>query len=82
MAVAIVVAGWLGLNPPGFAAGTVAPGLRYRRQLLFPAIMMGIFSKKMNKEGAMAGMLSGLGVTLFYVFAQGAVLHQGTEYRT
>ena len=77
MAVAIVVAGYLGLNPPGFAAGTVALAFGIAASSLFPAIMMGIFSKKMNKEGAMAGMLAGLFFTLFYVFAQGPVLHQG-----
>jgi cation/acetate symporter len=81
MAVAIVVAGWLGLNPPGFAAGTVALAFGIAASSLFPAIMMGIFSKKMNKEGAMAGMLSGLGVTLFYVFAhKGIFFVKGTEY--
>ena len=81
MAVAIVVAGYLGLNPPGFAAGTVALAFGIAASSLFPAIMMGIFSKKMNKEGAMAGMLSGLFVTLFYVFAhKGIFFIKGTEY--
>jgi len=81
MAIAIVVAGWLGLNPPGFAAGTVALAFGIAASSLFPAIMMGIFSKKMNKEGAMAGMLSGLFVTLFYVFAhKGLFFIKGTEY--
>jgi len=81
MAVAIVVAGYLGLNPPGFAAGTVALAFGIAASSLFPAIMMGIFSKKMNKEGAMAGMLSGLFVTLFYVFAhKGLFFIKGTEY--
>jgi cation/acetate symporter len=81
MAVAIVIAGWLGLNPPGFAAGTVALAFGIAASSLFPAIMMGIFSKKMNKEGAMAGMLSGLAVTLFYVFAhKGIFFVKGTEY--
>ena len=81
MAIAIVVAGWLGLNPPGFAAGTVALAFGIAASSLFPAIMMGIFSKKMNKEGAMAGMLSGLAVTLFYVFAhKGIFFIKGTEY--
>ena len=81
MAVAIVVAGWLGLNPPGFAAGTVALAFGIAASSLFPAIMMGIFSKKMNKEGAMAGMLSGLFVTLFYVFAhKGLFFIKGTGY--
>ena len=81
MAVAIVVAGYLGLNPPGFAAGTVALAFGIAASSLFPAIMMGIFSKKMNKEGAMAGMLAGLFVTLFYVFAhKGLFFIKGTEY--
>jgi cation/acetate symporter len=81
MAVAIVVAGWLGLNPPGFAAGTVALAFGIAASSLFPAIMMGIFSKKMNKEGAIAGMLSGLAVTLFYVFAhKGIFFVKGTEF--
>ena len=81
MAVAIVVAGWLGLNPPGFAAGTVALAFGIAASSLFPAIMMGIFSKKMNKEGAMAGMLAGLFITLFYVFAhKGIFFIKGTEY--
>ncbi len=81
MAVAIVVAGYLGLNPPGFAAGTVALAFGIAASSLFPAIMMGIFSKKMNKEGAMAGMLAGLFVTLFYVFAhKGLFFIKGTDY--
>jgi len=81
MACAIVVAGYLGLNPPGFAAGTVALAFGIAASSLFPAIMMGIFSKKMNKEGAIAGMLAGLFVTLFYVFAhKGIFFIKGTEY--
>ncbi len=78
---AIILAGYLGLNPPGFAAGTVALAFGIAASSLFPAIMMGIFSKKMNKEGAMAGMLSGLFVTLFYVFAhKGIFFIKGTEF--
>lgn len=81
MAIAIVISGWLGLNPPGFAAGTVALAFGIAASSLFPAIMMGIFSKKMNKEGAMAGMLAGLFITLFYVFAhKGLFFIKGTEY--
>jgi len=81
MAVAIVISGYLGLNPPGFAAGTVALAFGIAASSLFPAIMMGIFSKKMNKEGAMAGMLAGLFITLFYVFAhKGLFFIKGTEY--
>jgi cation/acetate symporter len=81
MAGSIVVAGYLGLNPPGFAAGTVALAFGIAASSLFPAIMMGIFSKKMNKEGAIAGMLAGLTITLFYVFAhKGLFFIKGTEY--
>ncbi|MDZ7813114.1 MAG: sodium:solute symporter family protein [Ideonella sp.] len=81
MAVAVVIAGWLGLNPPGFAAGTVALAFGIAASSLFPAIMMGIFSKKMNKEGAMAGMLAGLVVTLIYVFAhKGIFFIKGTDF--
>jgi len=81
MAVSIGVAGWLGLNPPGFAAGTVALAFGIAASTLFPAIMMGIFSRKMNKQGAIAGMLVGLFVTLFYVFAhKGIFFVKGTEF--
>ncbi|MBS4019567.1 MAG: cation acetate symporter [Dechloromonas sp.] len=81
MAVAIVIAGYLGLNPPGFAAGTVALAFGIAASSLFPAIMMGIFSKKMNKEGAIAGMLAGLAFTLIYVFAhKGIFFIKGTEF--
>ena len=81
MAVAIVISGYLGLNPPGFAAGTVALAFGIAASSLFPAIMMGIFSKKMNKEGAIAGMLAGLSITLFYVFAhKGIFFIKGTDF--
>ncbi|ETD72292.1 sodium:solute symporter [Pelistega indica] len=81
MAVAIVFAGWLGLNPPGFAAGTVALAFGIAASSLFPAIMMGIFSTKINKQGAIWGMITGLFVTLFYVFAhKGIFFIQGTTY--
>ena len=81
MAGAVFVAGYLGLNPPGFAAGTVALAFGIAASSLFPAIVMGIFSKKMNSEGAMAGMLAGLSVTLFYVFAHKGILFiKGTEF--
>jgi cation/acetate symporter len=81
MAIAIVIAGYLGLNPPGFAAGTVALAFGIAASSLFPAIMMGIFSKKMNKEGAIAGMLAGLFITLFYVFAhKGIFFIKGTDF--
>ena len=81
MAGAIVLAGYLGLNPPGFAAGTVALAFGIAASSLFPVIMMGIFSKKMNSTGAIAGMLAGLAVVLFYVFAHKGILFiKGTEY--
>jgi cation/acetate symporter len=81
MAGSICVAGWLGLNPPGFAAGTVALAFGIAASSLFPCLMLGIFNKKMNKEGAIAGMLAGLFVTLFYVFAhKGIFFVKGTEY--
>jgi cation/acetate symporter len=81
MACSIVFAGWLGLNPPGFAAGTVALAFGIAASTLFPALMMGIFSKKVNKEGAIAGMLAGLLITLFYVFAhKGIFFIKGTQY--
>ncbi len=66
--VAILVAGYLGLNPPGFAAQTVALAFGLAASSIFPAIMMGIFSKRMNDKGAIAGMLAGIGSTLLYIF--------------
>jgi cation/acetate symporter len=74
MAAAIAGAGYLGLNPPGFAAGTVALAFGLAASSIFPALMMGIFSKKMNKAGAIAGMLSGIGITLFYVFQHKGIM--------
>ena len=72
MGVSIVVATWLGLNPPGFAAQTVALAFGIAAASLFPAILMGIFSKRINSAGAITGMLAGLIVTLVYIF-----LHKG-----
>lgn len=68
MAVAIVVATFLGLNPPGFAAQVVALAFGIAAASLFPALMMGIFSKRINNIGAVAGMLAGLVTTLVYIF--------------
>ncbi|MGM0785732.1 MAG: sodium:solute symporter family protein [Pseudomonadota bacterium] len=68
MAGAILVATYLGLNPPGFAAQTVALAFGIAGGSLFPALMMGIFSKRVNNKGAVAGMLAGLGTTLLYIF--------------
>jgi cation/acetate symporter len=81
MALAIVGAGYLGLNPPGFAAGTVALAFGLAASSIFPALMMGIFSNRVNKEGAIAGMVCGIGVTLFYVFQhKGIMFIPGTEF--
>jgi cation/acetate symporter len=68
MAVAIVVATYLGANPPGFAAQVVALAFGIAAASLFPALMMGIFSKRVNNKGAIAGMLAGLVFTLTYIF--------------
>lgn len=68
MAVAIVVATYLGMNPPGFAAQVVALAFGIAAASLFPALMMGIFSKRINNIGAVAGMLAGLVTTLVYIF--------------
>jgi len=68
MSVAIVVATWLGANPPGFAAQVVALAFGIAAASLFPALMMGIFSKRVNNVGAISGMLSGLIFTLVYIF--------------
>ncbi|MCP3873026.1 MAG: cation acetate symporter [Desulfobacteraceae bacterium] len=65
---AILVAGYLGLNPPGFAAQVVALAFGLAASSIFPAIMMGIFSKRANDKGAICGMLAGLGTTLVYIF--------------
>ncbi|HVL76718.1 MAG TPA: sodium:solute symporter family protein [Noviherbaspirillum sp.] len=66
-AVAVLIAGYLGFNPPGFVAQVVAFAFGLAAASLFPTIMLGIFSKRMNKEGAIAGMLSGLIFTLVYI---------------
>ncbi len=66
-AVAICVAGYLGINPPGFVAQVVAFAFGLAAASFFPAIILGIFSKRMNKEGAIAGMLTGLLFTAAYI---------------
>jgi len=81
MAGAIAVAGYLGFNPPDFAAGTVALAFGLAASSIFPALMMGIFYKRMNKEGAIAGMIAGISVTLFYVFQhKGIMFVQSTSF--
>ena len=66
-AIGIVFAGYFGINPPGFVAAVVAFAFGLAASSLFPAIIMGIFSKKMNKEGAIAGMVVGLIFTAAYI---------------
>ncbi|MGV6827703.1 MAG: sodium:solute symporter family protein [bacterium] len=81
MAAAIGAAGYLGLHPPGFAAGTVAIAFGLAASSIFPALMMGIFSKKINNTAAIWGMLSGLGITLLYVFQhKGIFFIPGTSF--
>ncbi len=66
-AAGICIAGYLGINPPGFVAQVVAFAFGLAASSFFPAIIMGIFFKRMNKEGAIAGMLSGIGFTAAYI---------------
>lgn len=81
MAGAIGLAGYLGFNPPDFAAGTVALAFGLAASSIFPVLMMGIFSKRMNKEGAIAGMIAGISVTLLYVFQhKGIMFVASTSY--
>ena len=68
MGVAILIAGYLGMNPPGFAAQVVALAFGLAASSIFPALMMGIFNKKMNSQGAIVGMLVGLLSTMIYIF--------------
>ncbi len=68
MTAAILLATWLGLNPPGFAAQVVALAFGLAAASLFPALMMGIFSKRVNSKGAVAGMLVGVISTAVYIF--------------
>jgi cation/acetate symporter len=80
MAGAILVAGYFGLHPPGFAAQVVALAFGLAASSIFPALMMGIFSKKINRTGATAGMLCGIGATLVYIFwFKGWLFIPGTE---
>ncbi|MGB1284573.1 MAG: sodium:solute symporter family protein, partial [Polaribacter sp.] len=66
-AVAVVIAGYFGINPPGFVAAVVALAFGLAAASFFPAIILGIFDKRMNKEGAIAGMAIGLGLMFFYM---------------
>ena len=74
--VAIVLAGYLGWNPPGFVAQVVAFAFGLAAASLFPAILLGIFSKRMNKQGAIAGMLTGLVFTFSYILVYKGVFFE------
>ncbi|MCP4526419.1 MAG: cation acetate symporter [Aestuariibacter sp.] len=65
--VAIVIAGYFGINPPGFVAQVVAFAFGLAASSFFPAIIMGIFSKRMNDKGAIAGMIAGIAFTAAYI---------------
>ena len=81
MAGAIAMAGYFGLHPPDFAAGTVAIAFGLAAASIFPALMMGIFNKKMNRAGAIWGMISGISVTMLYVFQhKGIMFIPGTDF--
>ena len=81
MAGAIAAAGYFGLHPPDFAAGTVAIAFGLAASSIFPALMMGIFNKKVNRTGAVAGMITGIGITMLYVFQhKGIMFIPGTSF--
>ena len=65
--IAVIIAGYFGINPPGFVAAVVALAFGLAAASFFPAIVLGIFYKKMNKEGAIAGMVVGILLMLFYM---------------
>ena len=65
--IAITISAYFGINPPGFVASVVAFAFGLAASSFFPAIIMGIFSKTMNKEGAIAGMVSGILFTIGYI---------------
>ena len=66
-AVAVIIAGYFGINPPGFVAAVVALAFGLAAASFFPAIILGIFHKRMNKEGAVAGMVVGMALMLYYM---------------
>ena len=81
MAGAIALAGYLGFNPPDFAAGTVAIAFGLAASSIFPVLMMGIFNKKVNRAGAIWGMIAGIGITMLYVFQhKGIFFVPGTAF--
>ncbi len=68
IAFAVIIAGWAGVNPPGFVAEVVALAFGLAASSFFPAIVLGIFYKRMNKEGAIAGMVTGIFFTSIYIW--------------
>jgi len=64
---AVIIAGYFGINPPGFVAAVVALAFGLAAASFFPAIVLGIFDKRMNREGAIAGMVVGISLMLFYM---------------
>ncbi|MDH5602317.1 MAG: cation acetate symporter [Cyclobacteriaceae bacterium] len=66
-AAAVLVAGYFGINPPGFVAATVALAFGLAASSFFPAIILGIFDKRMNRQGAISGMVAGILLMLFYM---------------
>lgn len=64
---AVLVAGWFGINPPGYVAETVALAFGLAASSFFPVLLLGIFSKRMNRAGAICGMVSGIGLTATYI---------------
>ncbi len=68
IAFAVIIAGWAGINPPGFVAQVVALAFGLAASSFFPAIVMGIFYKGMNKQGAIAGMITGILFTSVYIW--------------
>ncbi|MBE9226858.1 cation acetate symporter [Phormidium sp. LEGE 05292] len=67
--IAIVVAGYFGINPPGFVAEVVALAFGLAAASFFPIIVLGVFDKRTNREGAISGMITGLVITSFYIFS-------------
>ena len=66
-AVAVIIAGYFGINPPDYVAAVVALAFGLAAASFFPAIILGVFFKRMNKEGAITGMVTGLLFTIFYI---------------
>ncbi|VAW21851.1 Acetate permease ActP (cation/acetate symporter), partial [hydrothermal vent metagenome] len=65
--IAVIIAGWFGINPPDFVAATVALAFGLAAASFFPAIVLGIFYKRMNREGAVTGMVAGMSLMLYYM---------------